>query len=359
MLSALFIPSLLALSSPLEIHIGLTAEWLAHSSDLVALATPLEAVSRQGSNGIWYTRTRFRLNEVLKGPESDDDIVTVFAYDYEAPDRLGLQGAARRELSLLIFCAVSRGGHGPELEGKYAFTKGHRSTSAYFVGAPVADLYTPRFALLGEYRELLGRARNQIARQAWIARIYHHVDVVRRNLEVPMGSEAHSKLYGGSGCYLWTPEYRTAEGEAFLTTESARGRSPATFSLGDRAASLALLKLGVRAFGNRRYAWRNVPERLRGWTFTRTSGGVREAVELEVDVGGHVYVAVEAGAIVEMKNLGWTLEGLDAHSTFNYSDHLNTRMVVFSKDIPTGARVQVPQVGWAGTLVLVPPPELR
>lgn len=327
-------------------------------SGLVALATPLEVVSRQAPNGIWYTHTRFRLHEVLKGPESDDDIVTVFAYDYGVPDKLGLQGAARRELDLLIFCAVARG-HGPELEGKYAFTNGRRFMSAYFVGAPVAGLYTPLFDLLSEYRELLGRTRNQIARQAWLARIYPRLDVVRKNLEVPNGSKAFSKLYAGSGCYLLMPEYRTVEGEAILTTESARGRSPASFNLGDRAASLAPLKLGGRAFSNRRYAWRNVPERLRGWSFTRTSGGVHEGIEFVVDVGGHVYVAVESGAIVDMKNLGWTLEGLDAHSTFNYSDHLNTRMVVFSMDIPTGARVQVPQLGWAGTLVLVPPPELR
>lgn len=358
MLSALFLPSLLALPSPLEINVGLTAEWLAHSSDLVALATPLEVVSRQAPNGIWYTHTRFRLHEVLKGPESDDDIVTVFAYDYGVPDKLGLQGAARRELDLLIFCAVARG-HGPELEGKYAFTNGRRFTSAYLVGAPVADLYTPRFDLLSEYRELLGRARNQIARQAWLARIHNQVDVVRKNLEVPSGSEAFPKLYAGSGCYLFMPEYRTVEGEVILTTESARGRSPASFSLGDRAACLAPLKLGGRAFGNRRYTWRNVPERLRGWSLTRTSGGVREAIELEVDVGGHVYVAVESGAIVEMKDLGWTPEGLDANSTFNYSDHLNTMMVVFSMDIPTGAHIQVPQLGWTGTLVLVPPRELR
>jgi len=198
---------LAALPAHSEIAVGYTAEWIAHQSTLVALATPLEVENIKGSGEVWFTKTRFRLDDVLKGPESKDDTVTVYDFSYKKMDVLFLDNAKKESKQLLIFATVAEHSF-KEIDGKYVFTQVHQFKSAYYINQPVSRLFTPEFKLLTEFGELLKRTSEQSAHEADLIRRYWKGKIQKKSLEVPCGSEAYRHLYAGSVCYLLVPDYR-------------------------------------------------------------------------------------------------------------------------------------------------------
>jgi hypothetical protein len=65
-----------------ENSVGYTAEWLAHQSELIAVGTPVDVEDIKGPGEVWFTKARFKLTKVIKGPASPGDQVTVFDYAY-------------------------------------------------------------------------------------------------------------------------------------------------------------------------------------------------------------------------------------------------------------------------------------
>ncbi len=103
------------------------------------------------------------------------------------------------------------------------------------------------------------------------------------------------------------------------------------------------------AFGNRRYVWRDVPENFRGWTYTQTDGG--SFAEITVAAKKQITLFAATSKSMAPKLTGWTETG----DGFHYTDRGKTQMVILSRDVNVGQTVALPQGGWTGTLLLIPP----
>lgn len=203
---------LLALSyaSPLraELKIGLTAEWLSHESSLVALATPVDVRNIETSDHLRWTKCRYRLDEIIKGPESVGDTVTVFERFVRNPEDFSLDKPRKVRTQVLVFATVAEHLHN-EIDGKYVLlqTDGLNSATVYLTDQPVKDLYTPDFKVLVKFDELLRRVLAQTAHESELKRQRWQGKVQKKSLEAPFDSEAYKQLYAGSACYLWVPEF--------------------------------------------------------------------------------------------------------------------------------------------------------
>lgn len=113
----------------------------------------------------------------------------------------------------------------------------------------------------------------------------------------------------------------------------------------------AVLADGQKAFSNRTYVWNDVPERFRGWTFTRKGGGERPAVRLKAKAVTTVWVAT-AEAQRRVNLTGWERVG---GARFSYTDADRTAMVIYRRDLKAGEEIHLPQSNWSGVLVLFPP----
>ncbi len=109
----------------------------------------------------------------------------------------------------------------------------------------------------------------------------------------------------------------------------------------------AVLKNDARAYGNRRYVWKDVPEKFAGCKFTRTNGGVRAKISVKAKRDAVLYVAtatIQSG--IDMT--GWEDTGI----SFYYTDKGKTRMRVFRKSLKAAEQVVVPQGNWSGGVVV-------
>jgi len=190
-----------------EINVGITVEWLSHQSSLIARATPIALENISGPGDTQFTKTRFRLDEVIKGPQSDGDSVTIYDFSYNKADVLGLAQARKDKKQLLVFATVAKNSF-KQIDGKYVLTQTRQFKSAYYPGKPIKNLFTPDFKLVSTYQDLLSRAKAQTSHEAALEHRYWNGSIVKKSLEVPFESQAHSYLYTGSTCYLWIPEYK-------------------------------------------------------------------------------------------------------------------------------------------------------
>ena len=118
-----------------------------------------------------------------------------------------------------------------------------------------------------------------------------------------------------------------------------------------RHFEMATLEGDGRAFANRTYVWFDVPGRLRGWRYTRTSGGEPAAIAVTAKRDATVYMATapsQKGIDLD----GWKkVEGL----SFGYTDTGRTRMQVYQRHLTSGRQLTIPQGNWTGGLLLLPP----
>ena len=109
----------------------------------------------------------------------------------------------------------------------------------------------------------------------------------------------------------------------------------------------AVLKNDARAYGNRRYVWKDVPEKFAGCKFTKTKGGVRAKISVKAKRDAVLYVAtatIQPG--IDMTD--WEDTGI----SFYYTDKVKTRMRVFRKSLKAAEQVAVPQGNWSGGVVV-------
>ena len=108
---------------------------------------------------------------------------------------------------------------------------------------------------------------------------------------------------------------------------------------------------GAKAYGNRKYVWKDVPEQFQnGWSFTQTDGGKRSRIFVRAKKDCTVYAAT-SGGIRATAMRHWTpVKGLQ----FRYTDKNRTKMQVYSRDLKAGEQACVQQCGWTGAVVLMP-----
>ncbi len=123
------------------------------------------------------------------------------------------------------------------------------------------------------------------------------------------------------------------------------------FAIEARHAFAGTLANGERAFANRSYVWRNVPEQFANWKFVGTHGGERAFVQLTARRAATVYMAAVSDPADLNLNFWERVEG----ATFFYTAGNGTEMAVFSRAVKAGEQLDIPQGDWAGGILLVPP----
>jgi hypothetical protein len=191
-----------------EIMIGYTAEWMSHSSAIIAEAIPVKVDIEKGPGDVQFTKIRFRLEEVLKGPPSKGDTITVFDYDYKKADTLDMKTAVTKSKKLLIFVSIEKNMF-PQIRGKYVFTPTHGLFKpAFYADQTVEHLFTSDGKLLVGFDDLLKRTHAQVKAEMQFQNSYPHGRVVRKSVGLRMDSAAHKKLYSGSAVFVWVPDYQ-------------------------------------------------------------------------------------------------------------------------------------------------------
>ena len=189
-----------------EINAGYSAEWLAHAAQIVALATPVAAEVIKGPGQVSFIKTRFQIDDPLKGPLTSGDTMTVYDWSFDS-DPLKLVQASARKRRMLIFCSISEHNF-PEIDGKIIFTEQHSFKSAYFADEPIRAVYTPDFRRIVRVAELVERTRAQVHHERGLLAQYWKGTVEKKSLEIPHDTEASQDLEMGSTCYLYVPEYK-------------------------------------------------------------------------------------------------------------------------------------------------------
>ncbi len=113
---------------------------------------------------------------------------------------------------------------------------------------------------------------------------------------------------------------------------------------------LGVLSDGELAFGNRQYVWNGVPGAIAGRRYTRTSGGV--AAEIRVEARKDTTLLIATAPSQSAPPPGWTPV---ADGTFDYTDKGRTKMTLFTRSLRAGETLELPQTGWTGCLLILPP----
>ncbi len=135
------------------------------------------------------------------------------------------------------------------------------------------------------------------------------------------------------------------------------GRGPrVTVELGaatveGRGFTVQTLRNGAVSFANRKYIWENVPEKLQGWHYTQTAGGVNPQMRAGATRDTVLYLAT-ATCQPGIDTAGWEPV---PELAFRYTDSGRTGMEVFRRAVEAGDAIDVPQGNWTGGLLLVAP----
>lgn len=105
------------------------------------------------------------------------------------------------------------------------------------------------------------------------------------------------------------------------------------------------------AFANRKYVWEDVPEKLQGWHYTQTAGGVNPQMRASAKRDTVLYMAT-ATCQPGIDTAGWEPV---PELAFRYTDGGRTSMEVFRRAVKAGEAVDVPQGNWTGGLLVVAP----
>ena len=191
---------------------GYTVDWVSHDSDLI-----IEGAVKSGEmtalvGDMLFTKVRFSVIRVLKGPLSPGDDVTIWGYRQKDP--LGLTQGASVGRKLLVFAKVAENTF-RELDGRYTFGDyGFVQTTFSLGGEPAFELggkkywlYDDRFSRVASYSALVDRVITQVAKEYELRRIYTSSAIELKKTEAPHGSEAQRDLPGMSGTFIMDINY--------------------------------------------------------------------------------------------------------------------------------------------------------
>jgi hypothetical protein len=142
--------------------------------------------------------------------------------------------------------------------------------------------------------------------------------------------------------------------EPRIASEPSGEIRPVAVEITGRGFEIRVLRNNTIAFKTRSYLWSEVPAALEGLRYTQMLGGGTATIHLKAKEAGRVFVAIVANQMLGLKEQGWTLPVFDRSNTFTYSDAAQTLMVILSHPVTEGQELDVPQLGFAGTIVLLP-----
>jgi hypothetical protein len=129
---------------------------------------------------------------------------------------------------------------------------------------------------------------------------------------------------------------------------------PAKVEITGRGFEIQEMRAKTVAFGMRSYVWSDVPAGIEGLLYTQMAGGGTATIHLKAKEAGRVFVAVAANQMLDLKEKGWMLPMPDRSNTFTYNDVHQTMMVILSREVGEGEELDILQLGWTGTIVLLP-----
>ncbi len=203
-------------------------------------------------------------------------------------------------------------------------------------------------------RDLLVNSRNVNFLQQFPTKAARHWKFVDRgpvHLHRLAGHGTHPTTVDWNGDGVRELLVGAEDGYFYYLPNPLIGKKLGNLEVSGRGFEIKTLDKDKRAFGNRQYTWIEVPEKLRGWKYTRTKGGERAHISLTAKKDATVYFAT-APSQQSINMSGWEEVG---GLSFRYTDKNRTRMQVYKQDVKAGQRIDVPQGNWSGGILLVPP----
>lgn len=194
------------LDAQARILTGYTPEWISHDADLIVEASVVSGSVTFYAGDTFFTRVRVRVSKVIKGPVSDEDEVTIWAYREKDP--MGLSKPENVGRRLLIFAKVAENTF-PELDGRYVFLS-HRfgQLEAYDLGAPVKFMYNEDGSRISDFATLAERVQKQVSKEYELRRAFWKGTIEMKKIEAPHLSDASRDLPGLSGTIIIAPDYK-------------------------------------------------------------------------------------------------------------------------------------------------------
>jgi hypothetical protein len=140
-----------------------------------------------------------------------------------------------------------------------------------------------------------------------------------------------------------------ADSTPWLGTEAARIET-GSFTASGYHFEKGTLDDDQLAYANRPYVWKEVPERFRGWGFTKTFGGETADIEVTAKEDATLYM-MTAAAQEGIDTSGWEPA---AEEALYYTDGGKTRMTIFQRALKQGESLRVPQGNWTGGILIYP-----
>lgn len=113
---------------------------------------------------------------------------------------------------------------------------------------------------------------------------------------------------------------------------------------------IGVLRDGEKAFSNRSYIWKGVPEALSGSSFVRLAGGEKALIEVKAKEAGSLAIAtLPSDLAVDLSS--WTASG----QSFHYNDAKETLLQVYTRPIAKGESLKLPRGNWTGSLLIFGP----
>jgi hypothetical protein len=140
---------------------------------------------------------------------------------------------------------------------------------------------------------------------------------------------------------------------AFSQSEELRSRYCADIEVSGSGFTVQDFGAGKQSQSNRDYIWKNLPSRLEGYRFTRVAGGVAATVSVKVHSKGRIWIATDQVHSAPLSDAGFTMIPLSI-SYISKDGKRNYPMALYFKEARQGDIVPIPQLGWAGTIVIGP-----
>jgi hypothetical protein len=195
---------------------GYTAEWISHDSDLIIEGAVKSGEMTFFAGDTFFTKVRFTVLRVLKGPLTPGDEVTIWGYRQKDP--LGLTKESSVGRKLLVFSKIAENTF-RELDGRYIFGDYGFVQTTFDVGSdPIFELGGRKYWFYSEdclrvpsYDALVDRVHAQVSKEYELRRSYWGGTIEMRKIDAPMGSVAQRDLPGMSGTFIMAPEYKEAK----------------------------------------------------------------------------------------------------------------------------------------------------
>ena len=188
-----------------EIMVGTSVEWLAASSNVVAVGVLEQTTEEKGLGSVIYESYKLKISKTLKGNKKQKEIDFVV----RVVGRNSRIKEIAKSKELVIAFLSKTNGHSTEtfLNNKFVPTNKLFPLSIINLDKPSKYVIDTNFKVLKEKKKIIGASKKALKLMQKFLKKDSNNKLERRVVEVPLDSEAFASLYGGSVCYLTVPNF--------------------------------------------------------------------------------------------------------------------------------------------------------